>query len=128
MDWTLIRDGDAFVVTFVLRLFCWVLIGCLNDIAMDRFAGLVRIYPLDLAKSNRPRAVGRLIIRNGMVQAYVQGTGFSGIIASALLALTNAAFSDASDGLRMSARVFFIASPSLCCILSSSVNASLKDV
>ena len=45
MDWTLIRDGDAFVVTFVLQLFCWVLIGCLNDIAMGRFAGLETHMP-----------------------------------------------------------------------------------
>ena len=51
-----------------------------------------------------------------MVRAYVQGTGFSGIIASGLSASTKAAFSDALDGLHTSARVFFIASSSLCWI------------
>ena len=45
MDWILIRDGDASVMTFVLQLLCTALIGCLNDIAMDSFDGLVTHLP-----------------------------------------------------------------------------------
>ena len=44
-DWILIGDGDASVEMFVLLLVCWVLIGCLNGVAMGSFAGLVTHLP-----------------------------------------------------------------------------------
>ena len=45
IDWILVHDGDASVEVFVLLLVCWVLIGCLNGVAMGCFAGLVTHLP-----------------------------------------------------------------------------------